>query len=163
MIKLQRILVPTDFSEYSAEAIVYACALADKFGAKLHFLHALECHTSSAPLFGGGIALTPRLKETREAVEQELNRAAPQREAVRVTGDGPAFRCIVSYAEDNDIDLIVMGTHGRSGAAHVVMGSVAERVVRGAPCPVLTIRHPKREHAKSMEECAEAKPLATQE
>lgn len=151
MIELKRILAPTDFSEYSSEAIGYACALAEKFGAELHLLHVLEVHAGSTPVFAGGLALTPRVQESREAAETELKKVAPDREAVRATVEGPAFLGIVRYAKENNIDLIVMGTHGRSGLAHVMIGSVAERVVRKAPCPVLTVRHPKHEFVTPFE------------
>jgi len=152
MITLRRILAPTDFSEYSTEAIGYACALADKFDSELHLLHVLEVHASSTPVFAGGMALTPRVRESREAAEKALQQVAPGREAVRTTVEGPAFLGIIRYAKENDIDLIVMGTHGRSGLAHVIIGSVAERVVRKAPCPVMTVRHPKHEFVKPFEE-----------
>jgi nucleotide-binding universal stress UspA family protein len=145
MIELKRILAPTDFSEYSAEAIGYACELADKFDSELHLLHILEVHASSTPVFGGGLAFNPRVRESRAAAEKALESVASGRVAVRATAEGPTFLEILRYAKDNAIDLIVMGTHGRSGLAHVMLGSVAERVVRKAPCPVLTVRHPKHQ------------------
>ncbi len=152
MIELKRILVPTDFSEYSAEAIGYACTLADKFKSELHLLHVLEVHVSSTPVFGGGLALNPRTKESNEAAENALKRLVSERTAVRATAEGPPFLEILRYAKDNDIDLIVMGTHGRSGLAHVMIGSVAERVVRKASCPVMTVRHPKHKFAMPFNE-----------
>lgn len=145
MITLRRILVPTDFSEYSGEAIGYACALADKFEAELHLLHVLESQISSTPIFAGGLALNPIVNESREAAEKALVQTAPERAAVRATAEGPPFLEILRYAKDNNIDLIVMGTHGRAGLAHVMLGSVAERVVRKSTCPVMTVRHPKHE------------------
>ena len=152
MIELKHILAATDFSESSADAIGYACALADKFDAELHLLHVLEAHASSTPVFVGGLALSPRVQESREAAEKALGQVAPARKAVRATVAGPAFLGILGYAKDNDIDLIVLGTHGRSGLAHVMLGSVAERVVRKASCPVMTVRHPKHEFAIPLEQ-----------
>ena len=152
MIEFKRILVPTDFSEYSAEAVGYGCALTDSFQAELHLLHVLEVHLGSTPVFAGGLALTPRVQESRAAAESALEQVAAGREAVRSTREGPAFLEIVRYAKENDIDLIVIGTHGRSGLAHVMLGSVAERVVRKAPCPVMTVRHPKHEFVTPFEE-----------
>jgi len=114
-------------------------------------------------MFGGGLALIPRIEESREAAERALVEVARGREAVRVAAEGPAFLRIVRYAKENDIDLIVMGTHGRSGLAHIMIGSVAERVVRKAPCPVLTVRHPKHEYVTPFEEIPARKPLDTQE
>lgn len=145
MINLRRILAPTDFSEYSTEAMEYAIALAEKFDAELHLLHVLEMHAGSTPVFAGGLALTPRVQESREAAEKALLQIASDRQAVRATVVGPPFLEILRYARDNNIDLIVMGTHGRSGLAHVLVGSVAERVVRKSSCPVMTVRHPKHE------------------
>ncbi len=153
MIELKKILAPTDFSEYSAAAIGYAFALADRFDSQLHLLHVLDFHLSSTPAFGGGLALSPRVQESREAAEASLERVATGgRAVVRAIAEGPTFLEILRYAKDNEIDLIVMGTHGRSGLAHVMLGSVAERVVRKAPCPVMTVRHPKHEFVMPFEE-----------
>lgn len=145
MIELKRVLATTDFSEYSSEAVDYACTMADKFGAELHLLHVLEKHPSTTPVFGGGLALNPPVEESRQQAETALMQVMPDRAAVRATAEGPAFLGIIRYAKEHGIDLIVMGTHGRSGIAHVMIGSVAERVVRKAPCPVMTVRHPKHE------------------
>lgn len=147
MIRLARILLPTDFSKYSSEATKYACALAEKFDAELHLLHVLETHLSSTPEFAAGLALPTTVKENRAACEKAmlavLDAAWAQSrrsKIVRAITEGTPFVEIVRYAKDQSIDLIVLGTHGRSGLAYVLMGSVAERVVRKAPCPVLTIR-----------------------
>jgi universal stress protein A len=151
MIKLQRLLLPTDFSEFSAAARMYACAFADQFQADLHVLHVIQ---DLAPLVPEpGAALAPPVDYLREL---ELNAQAmlervidPQWSAgktiVRAVRQGPPFLEIVRYAQEANIDLIVMGTHGRSALAHMLMGSVAEKVVRKAPCPVLTVRHPEHE------------------
>lgn len=151
MIKLQRILLPTDFSEFSAAARMYACAFADQFRAELHVLHVIQ---DLAPLVPEpGAALAPPVDYLREL---ELNAHAmleraidPQwsvgKTIVKVVRQGPPFLEIVRYAQEANIDLIVMGTHGRSALAHMLMGSVAEKVVRKAPCPVLTVRHPEHE------------------
>jgi nucleotide-binding universal stress UspA family protein len=151
MIELKRILAPTDFSEYSGEAMRYACGLAEKFDAELHLLHVLEMHASSTPVFAGGLALTPHVQESHEAAEKALLQVANDRKAIRATAVGPPFLEILRYAKDNDIDLIVMGTHGRTGLVHVLLGSVAERVVRKSSCPVLTVRHPKHKFVMPFE------------
>jgi nucleotide-binding universal stress UspA family protein len=145
MIKLQRILHPTDFSAYSAEAVAYARAFAERFDAELHLLHVLELHLSSTPTFGAGLALPSQIHESRKAADKELTRvldveSQQGKRIVRATAEGAPFLEIIRYAKENGIDLIVMGTHGRSGLSHVLMGSVAERVVRKSPCPVLTVR-----------------------
>jgi len=145
MINLKRILLPTDFSEYSAEATRYACELAQRFKAELHLLHVLEVHVSPTPAFGGGLALGSYIKESQEAAEKALSNAldatwTEDLSVVRATADGPPFVEIIRYAKEHDIDMIVIGTHGRTGLAHVLMGSVAENVVRKSSCPVLTVR-----------------------
>lgn len=146
MIELKRILLPTDFSEYSKTAINYACAFADQFGAELHLLHVLQDLVALVP--EPELAIPPPgdyLKELQESCERALDQLLDpaweaEHKVVRATRQGPPFLEIVRYAKEEDIDLIVIGTHGRSGLAHVLLGSVAERVVRKAPCPVLTVR-----------------------
>ena len=132
MIQLTRILLPTDFSKFSAEATKYACAFAEQFGAELHLLHVLETHEIADPELG-------KVAESSltEVVDPEWTEG---RKVLKAIAEGAAFLEIIRYARKHDIDLIVMGTHGRSGLAHVLVGSVAERVVRKAPCPVLTVR-----------------------
>ena len=151
MIKLQRILLPTDFSEYSAAARMYACAFAQQFGAELHVLHVIQ---DLAPLVPEpGAALAPPVDYLRELelnANAMLERAidanwAAGKSIVKVVRQGPPFLEIVRYAQEANIDLIVLGTHGRGGLAHMLLGSVAEKVVRKAPCPVLTVRHPEHE------------------
>lgn len=144
-IELKRILLPTDFSPYSATATNYACEMATKFDAELHLLHTLEVHLSSTPGFVMGLALPTYLHESRAAAEKALSSVVdPQwavgRKVVHAVVEGSPKVEIVRYARKHDIDLIVLATHGRSGLAHVLIGSVAESVVRTAPCPVLTVR-----------------------
>ena len=122
-IRLQKILLPTDFSNYSAAATKYACELATKFDAELHLLHTLETHLASTPNFGLGLDLPKYISESKAAAVEGF----PKVEIIR-------------YARKQEIDLIVLSTHGRTGLSHVLMGSVAETVVRTAPCPVLTVR-----------------------
>jgi universal stress protein A len=144
-IRLQKILLPTDFSNYSAAATEYACELATKFNAELHLLHTLEIHLSSAPGFAMGLALPNYLSESRAAAEKSLAgvldpKWAAGRTVVRAVVEGSPKVEIIQYARKQNIDLIVLATHGRTGLPHVIMGSVAETVVRTAPCPVLTVR-----------------------
>ncbi len=144
-IDIKRILLPTDFSSYSATATNYACELATRFDAELHLLHTLEVHLASTPGFGMGLALPQYVHESRAAAEKALtNVLDPQwaagQKVVRAVVEGSPKVEIVRYARTHEIDLIVLATHGRSGLAHVIIGSVAESVVRTAPCPVLTVR-----------------------
>ena len=132
-IRLQKILLPTDFSDYSAAATKYACELATKFGAELHLLHTLETHLASTPGFGMGLALPNYISESRVAAETALGGVldptwAADRTVVPALAEGSPKVEIIRYARLHDIDLIVIATHGRSGLAHVLIGSVAESV-----------------------------------
>ena len=141
MIAIERILVAHDFSETSAEAVTYGVALARQFGAALHVLHVGE-HVRFEMDMEFPLGLDGMTDATRERLLKIL---APADQAALaphlVVRAGQPAAEIVSYASEAGIDLIVMGTHGRGLVGHVVMGSVAEAVVRTAPCPVLTVRH----------------------
>ncbi len=144
-IRLQRILLPTDFSDHSAAAMNYACELATKFDAELHLLHTLERHLAAALEFEMGLALPKYIYESRTAAEKSLAgvldpKWAEGRTVIQAVVEGSPKVEIIKYARELNIDLIVITTHGRTGLPHVIMGSVAENVVRTAPCPVLTVR-----------------------
>ncbi len=141
MIALKRILVPFDFAETSAPAAVYAADLAKAFGAELAFLFVGEPTRSEFDVEMPMEANTAVAEELRRGVLQVLSAADhallnPQ----YFVRSGSAASEIVRLAHEHEFDLIVMGTHGRGLVGHLVMGSVAEKVVRTAPCPVLTVR-----------------------
>jgi nucleotide-binding universal stress UspA family protein len=151
MIALKQILVATDFSEVADAALAYGRELARTFGATLHVLHVAD----DVYVRLGGDAYVAVLPE----LQQDIEKHAQQRLAellvdndknplpvkpVVVTATATAL-AIVDYAAEANIDLIVVGTHGRGAVAHLLMGSVAERVVRTARCPVLTVRSPERD------------------
>jgi nucleotide-binding universal stress UspA family protein len=142
--EFHHILVPTDFSEYSKQAVQYARELAQKFGASLDLLHVVEL--PPYPIEGlppselGGNLLDDLEQQATSDLAQVLPKEA-EVTVVRRVVVGIPYRRIVEVAADEKVDLIVMATHGRTGFSHLFMGSVAERVVRTAPCPVLTI-HP---------------------
>ena len=146
MIKLNRILVPSDFSENARCALEYGCAFCEQFGAELHLLHVLQDLVAMVP--EPGLAFPPPgdyMDELRESAEKGLEELLDEsreqgKTIVRATRQGPPFLEIVRYAKECDIDLIVLATHGRTGLAHMLLGSVAEKVVRKSPCPVLTVR-----------------------
>lgn len=143
MINLRNVLVAVDFDEASNVALRYARSLARNFGARLHVLHVME------NLFLRPMANDPRDIEagiTRRLLDTLSEEDRTELHAIPVIrkSDAPAEE-IVKYAQSEGIDLIVMGTHGRPGMAHFLVGSVAEKVVRTAPCPVLTLRHPERD------------------
>ena len=145
MIALNRILVPHDFSDTSDAAIKYAVALAKTFGAKLHVLHVGEkVKADMATEFPLGldasteVAIRERLLKILSPLDQK--ELQPEFHVLA----GTPYVEILTYAKERDIDLIVMGTHGRGFVGHVVMGSVAEKVVRHAPCPVMTVHNSER-------------------
>ena len=143
-----RILVPTDFSAPSDAALATAKDLAAQFGASLHVVHVLEDPYAIAAYSADALGyLPPGIKESwqREAEKRFETLLTPaERARFKVTTtvlfSGSAAKEIVEHAQSNNIDLIVMGTHGRGGVAHLLLGSVTERVVRTALCPVLTMR-----------------------
>ena len=144
MIELKRLLLPTDFSEYSTAATKYACALAEQFNSELHILHVLEFYPFT-PGFGLQAFTDTLIEEVTAHANKSLETVVdPQwaagRPVVRSLATGTPFVEIIRYAREHEIDMIVMATHGRSALSHLVMGNVAERVVRKASCPVLTIR-----------------------
>lgn len=141
MLAWRRILVPTDFSETSEVAVREGVALARTFGANLILLYVGDGPASEASTeFPLGIDADLQDAE-RERMLQIL--APFDRETLRpefVVCAGSAAQEIVRCAEEREVDVIVMGTHGRSGVRHMLLGSVAERVIRTAPCPVLVVR-----------------------
>jgi nucleotide-binding universal stress UspA family protein len=151
MIDLHRILVPTDFSKHSHNALNYASAFAEKFGAELFLLHVVQDLALFIPeAVSVAPPAVPPIEQMTAAVREELDRLVRDNDLGRLTvhcdvREGTPFYEIIQYAKEANIDLIIMGTHGRSGLAHVLLGSVSERVVRKAPCPVLTVRDPEHE------------------
>jgi nucleotide-binding universal stress UspA family protein len=151
-IELKRILCPVDFSDNSLHALDYAIALAQRQEAELVLLHVVQPSLLSAsmdpflPEYDMTVmenymdACKRQLKELTERVIAQDHPATTS--ALRT---GTPFLEIVTAARELDSDLIVVGTHGRTGLAHVMIGSVAEKVVRKAPCPVLTVKHPEHE------------------
>jgi len=146
MIEIGRILAPTDFSAHAEGALRYACALAERLGAELHVLHVLTeiVPTGPDPLLMP--VMPPQFYQDDEdraartletAVDVSWGKPRSLSRAVRW---GTPAEAIVDYAAEQKADLIVIATHGRTGLSHVLLGSVAERIVREAPCPVLTIR-----------------------
>lgn len=142
-VSIRRILFPTDFSDPAREAQLYATALSEKFGAELHALNvvpeiilpATDSYTVWTLPEGG-------MKAQVEAAEKQLQSVMAGSAAACVVTVGFPVEEIMKYANDHQIDLIVVGTHGHTGLSHLLLGSVAEKLVRLATCPVLTV-HPK--------------------
>ena len=151
MIKPKKILFPTDFSETSEEAAKYAVSYGKEFGAKVYVLHIVN-----ERIISEGLNL-PRLVSVAD-LEEEMTKEAKKRLQVLIPKEeaegldmetvivrGEPFLEIIRFAKEKDIDLIIIGTHGRSGFEHIIFGSTAEKVVRKAPCPVLSVRPSQRE------------------
>jgi nucleotide-binding universal stress UspA family protein len=159
MLPVKTILHPTDFSENSAFAFRLACALARDYGARLVLVHV------APPPFGAyseGIYL-PTPEGYLEPLEDELKKLQPHDSNIAVEHrlvDGEAAPMILKVAAEVKADVIVMGTHGRTGLARLVMGSVAEQVVRKARCPVLTVKHPVPAVTPAKVEVKVAEPVA---
>jgi nucleotide-binding universal stress UspA family protein len=146
MIDIRRVLAPTDFSDHSLLAVKYACAMAERFEAELHLLHALSEIVPAGPDPLLMPVMPPKYYEESEARAKESLRDLVRPEwgkPVAIESSvawGSPVESIVEYATEHAVSLIVIATHGRTGLSHVLLGSVAERIVREAPCPVLTIR-----------------------
>ena len=149
MIEISRILHPTDFSVSSKHAMSYALYFAREFKAKLYVLHVIE-EVASAMYFD--ILQTPPLAQLMDDIEAQARGALDElippgmRSGVEVESmirKGVPFLEIIRCAEEVGADVIVCGTHGRTGLKHALFGSVAEKVVRKSPCPVLSVRHPE--------------------
>jgi universal stress protein A len=149
-IMFKRILVPMDFSPPSDAALEYARSVAARYGSSLHLLHVAE---DPYRAFYSAEVFVPEIEGLREEILSDTDKRLKDRmrpsdvtelHATAQSIIGTPAGSIVEYAARHDIDLIVMGTHGRGGMAHLLMGSVAERVVRTAPCPVLTVREPRK-------------------
>lgn len=137
----KRIVFPTDFSHCSDAALEYATVLARESGGTLLIVHAEE----SPVAYGGGEMYYGILEPTFAELERMLNEIRPTDPEVKyehrlLRGDGGPAHRIVQFAKDEKADLIVMGTHGRTGFKRLLMGSVAEAIVRRAPCPVLIMK-----------------------
>lgn len=142
---ITRILVPTDFSAISEVALNYAITVARRFGASLHLLHVVD-DPFVGKTFGSEVYITSVAAMRVHLVDEAAGRLSrvlpecgrvPARTEVRVGRPQDVIRAV---AEQHGCDLIVMGTHGRTGMSHLLLGSVAEQIMREAPCPVLTVR-----------------------
>jgi nucleotide-binding universal stress UspA family protein len=149
--QVKTILVPSDFSEYADYAFTWALEMAEKWGAKVVVVNAAPMFSHLA--YPESVYMLDLAKMEAELIadaEKKLREFIAKKGTSGVTVEtravmGDPFWEICKAAEQNHADLIVMGSHGRTGLAHVLLGSVAERVVRHAPCPVLVARQPRPE------------------
>ncbi len=142
LMNIQHILVPVDFSESTPSSIAYALELAGKFSARITLYHVVQIMYPPGlePVF----TYEKEIKAVQDEAEKQLRELAgsiaPMAEVNTALESGVPWDCIVNRADKYGVDLIVIGTHGRSGLKHLFLGSVAERVVRHAPCAVLVVR-----------------------
>jgi nucleotide-binding universal stress UspA family protein len=145
IMKIKRILFPTDFSEGAKNALPYAIDMARTYGAKLYFLHVLYDIATASGLHIPHTSVDVMYSDLRATAQKELERfGLKEREDLKdveySVSRGVPYEEILTFAKNNNIDLIVIGTHGRKGIDRVLFGSTAERVVRNSACPVLTVR-----------------------
>jgi universal stress protein A len=155
--EIHRILVPLDFSPASDRALAYAAALAEEFGAPLFLLHVIEDRLMTGPwpseVYLGEL---PKLRDDliKDAERRmRLSLEALEKDGLTATGEvliGGPSHVIIEQAAAINADLLVMGTHGRTGITHLLIGSVAERVIRHAPCPVFIVRERKAAEATAV-------------
>jgi len=145
--EIKRILFPTDFSEGSSNALQYAIDMTKRYGAKLYLIHVIYDIAKATGWYVPHTSMDEMYKDIEKGAEKELGRYGLE-ELRGLKGieksvlKGVPHDVIVKFANDNKIDLIVMGTHGRKGVGRLLFGSTASQVVRYSPCPVLTVRIP---------------------
>jgi nucleotide-binding universal stress UspA family protein len=149
-LRIRNIICAVDFSEYSEYALRYAVHFAETFDADLKLLHVVELPFLPSYSLAGVPDLSIPTEEIEAGARQKMDEVVAKWRAkyAKVEGQvrtGTAFVEIIGYAREVDADLIVVGTHGRTGLRHMLIGSVAEKIVRKAPCPVLSVKHPSHQ------------------
>jgi len=144
---IKKVLVPIDFSDYSKSSLRYAVNFAKQFNAEIYLIYVVEPVIYPPDFSMGQIAIPSVSAEWDERAKVELENLAKTEipEGIKVKTilkNGKPFLEIIDTASEEDIDLIIIATHGHSGVEHILFGSTAEKVVRKAPCPVLTLREP---------------------
>jgi len=154
MINIRTVLCPVDYSIYSEKALNYAIEISLKFQAKLYLLHVLDIRFLDANNPELPTLHTANItNETIDALKSRLLKSVTEEIKGKISVEaiviqGIPFTEIIKASKEYNVDLIIIGTHGRTGLAHIIMGSVAEKIVRKAPCPVLSIRHPEHDFIK---------------
>lgn len=144
---IKRILVPIDFSDYSKKALQYTVKFAHSFNAELFLIYVIEPIIYPADLSMGQMVIPPSEVNMDEKAKNELEKLAQTEigdtlQYHIMVKTGKPFQEIIETAAEVDADLITIATHGHTGVEHLLFGSTAEKVVRKAPCPVLTLREP---------------------
>ncbi|MCD6048837.1 MAG: UspA domain protein [Verrucomicrobia bacterium] len=155
--RLQRILVPVDFSDCSRKALQYAIAFVEEFSGELFLVHVVEPYFVTGELGVDMISLIGDVEKSAKKHLEALQKTIKPGCRIGLRRGTPAQE-IINEAKAIGADLIITATHGRSGLGHIFMGSVAERVVQHAPCPVLVVRENEREFVKTALKTPSAKP-----
>lgn len=145
-----KILLPTDFSECSAEAAEVARSLAERFGSRIVVLHVLDEPATLDPMFRGDVPLEMLRARMEQFARDNMDAFLAKHFSGfdrfdTVVATGIPYREIIGNAREAEVDLVVIGTHGRTGVEHVIFGSTAEKVVRMSPCPVLSVRKGRKQ------------------
>ncbi len=143
---IKKILAPIDFSDYSKNALKYAAQFAKEFNSELYLVYVVEPMIYPADFSMGQIAIPSADIDLQTRAEEELVNLSktldPSIHVETMIKTGKPFVEIIETAKEKDIDLIIIATHGHTGVEHLLFGSTAEKIVRKAPCPVLTLREP---------------------
>ncbi|MBN2373328.1 universal stress protein [bacterium] len=146
MLSIKKILVPTDGSDYSYNSLRYTSSFAKEYNVKVYIMTVIEIHHSIYDVYADEITMDMQESKIASLVNQRLDETEKKaielgiKDIVKIIRFGSPYNEIINIAKEENIDLIVMGTHGRSGIAHFLIGSVTEKVIRTAPCPVLVVR-----------------------
>jgi len=151
--KIKKVLFPVDFSEGSDNALPYAVDMAKHYGAKLYLLHVIQDLAKATGWYVPHVSLDELYRDIEKNAAKEMDRYGVEelrgyKDVERHILKGTPYEEILKFAVDNKADLIVIGTHGRKGLDKALFGSTAEKVVRDAPCPVLSVRLPRHEVKK---------------
>jgi nucleotide-binding universal stress UspA family protein len=146
--EIKKILCATDFSEGSLHSLPYAVDLAKRYGAKLYLIHVIYDVTKTSGWYVPHASLDQMYQDMTKDAKAQLEKSFVDemrgfKDIEHVVLTGVPYQEISRFSEENKIDLIVIGTHGRTGLDRMLFGSTAEQVVRHAPCPVITVRLPK--------------------
>lgn len=143
--EIRKILFATDFSEGSSHALPYAVDMAKHYGARLYFVHVIYDVAKTAGWYVPHVSIDEMYRDMEKSARAELKKSFIDemrgfKDIEHVVLKGTPYEEIIKFVEENNIDLIVLGTHGRKGIDRIIFGSTAEQIVRNAPCPVLSVR-----------------------
>jgi nucleotide-binding universal stress UspA family protein len=148
MIEIKSILFPTDFSEGSSQALLYVVDMAKRYRAKVYILHVIYDISKAVDWYVPRLSIEEMYKDILQRAKEEIEKFSYEElsslaDIERIVTTGVPHEEIINFVNKHNIDLIVIGTHGRKGIERILFGSTAANVVRYAPCPVLTVRLPK--------------------